>query len=113
ARSAGGPARPCTPSSAASLAAPRPSVFQRPGRPVLVEALGGPLAGVLGAVGPVRLLVGLASVDDGLVALDADQPGHQPRFGGLGPPVDMGLQLVAEPGDDALHDGLVLEAEVA
>ena len=31
----------------------------------------------------------------------------------MGPPVDVGLELVGESGDDALHDGLVLQGEVA
>src|SRR5581483_8501014 len=115
ARSAGVPAPPCRPFSAASLSScpPRPSVFQALGRPVLVEALGRPLAGVLGVERPVRLLVEMALVEHGFVAFERDQLGDEGGLSRRGRAADVGLQLVAEPGDDALQDYLVLQAEIA
>src|SRR4051812_42928447 len=90
-----------------------PSVFQRLRRSVLVEALGRPLPGVLGVVGPVRLLLPVALVQDGLVAGDVEQLGDELRFDRFGPALDVSSQLVAEGHDDAPHHGLVLQPEVA
>src|SRR5204863_2582281 len=103
ARSAGAPAPPCRPSSAAFACprSPRLSVFQALGRSVFVEALGGPFARVLGVEGPVGLLLPVALVEHGFVALEGDELGHQGGHGRGGRPVDMGLELVAEAGEDA------------
>src|SRR5438034_4802292 len=89
------------------------SLLQCFGSPVLVEPLGRPLAGVLLTVGPVGLLLPVALVEDGLVALDVDQLGDESGLDASGPAVDVGLELLAEAGDHAPDDSLVLEAEEA
>src|SRR3954469_19110682 len=84
-----------------------PSVFQAFGGSVLVETLGRPFARVLCVVCPVRLLLEVAFVEDGLVGLEGDQFGEERSPDGTRLPVHVRLQLVAESGDDAADHSLV------